>query len=271
MQINDKIAIVTGASGGIGGAVARRLVDKGIRAVAVVDASEQCGQVAESLNQVAGAEVARAFCGDVCKAEFRDQVFEEMEKAGDVVRICVPAAGILRDALAVKLNRDTGKAELYDIAEFHTVLEVNLLHSVYWAMQMLARIAERRAEAGMQKWQPSEDIQGVNVLIGSVSARGNRGQIAYASTKAALQAAAKTLNIEGMYYGVQSKIIHPGLVKTPMTELLPPGHFDKHFKPLIPLDRMIEAEEIAVAVSLLVENPIISGPLWADAGMTPMA
>ena len=271
MQIKDKTAVVTGATGGIGFAIARQLVRKGARAVAVVDLSEQCAQTAEALNREAGAEVAWPFCGDVCAPDFRARVFSEMEKTGDLVRICVPAAGILRDGLAVKLDRDTGKAELYDDTVFRSVLEVNLLHPVYWAMQMMARIAEQRASAGLAKWQPNEEIQGSIILIGSVSSRGNRGQISYSCAKSGLNAAAKTLNVEGMFHGIQSKIIHPGIVNTPMAALLPEGHFENLMKPLIPLGRMIEGYEIADAVSLLIENPAISGPLWVDAGLTPMA
>ncbi len=271
MKIKGKIAVVTGANSGIGFAVARQLIQKGARAVGLVDCSESCAQTAESLNREIGAEVARAFCGDVCDAEFRSEVFAQMENDGDIARICVPAAGILRDAMAVKINRDTGKAELYDREIFREVLEVNLLHPVYWTMHMISRIAELRAAAGMKKWQPEESIQGSAVLIGSVSSRGNRGQLSYSCAKSALNGAAKTLNIEGMFYGVQSKIIHPGMVNTPMLEQLPADHFQNHIQPLIPLGRMIEPPEIANAVCLLIENPAISGQLWVDGGMTPMA
>ena len=274
MHIKDNLAVVTGASGGIGLAVTRRLIREGARAVAMVDRSADCAHIAGTLNREAGAEVARGFCGDVCDAGFRAEVFAQMERvddAGDPVRICVPAAGILRDNLAVKLNRDTGKAELYDDEVFRKVLEVNLLHPVYWAMQMLARILEHRAQAGRKQWQPDEPLQGVAVLVGSVSSRGNRGQISYSCAKSALNAAAKTLNIEGMQHGVQTKIIHPGMVDTAMLAQLPEGHFDAHFKPLIPLGRMIEPDEIADAVCLLIDNPAVSGPLWADAGLAPLA
>ena len=276
MHIKDNLAVVTGASGGIGLAVTRRLIREGARAVAMVDRSADCARIAGTLNREAGAEVAQGFCGDVCDAGFRAEVFAQMERiddAGDPVRICVPAAGILRDNLAVKLNRDTGKAELYDDEVFRKVLEVNLLHPVYWAMQMLARILEHRAQAETKgtQWQPDEPLQGVAVLVGSVSSRGNRGQISYSCAKSALNAAAKTLNIEGMQHGVQTKIIHPGMVDTAMLAQLPEGHFDAHFKPLIPLGRMIEPDEIADAVCLLIDNPAVSGPLWADAGLAPLA
>ena len=271
MNIKNKIAIITGASGGIGFAIARKLARRGARALAMVDVSARCAQSAEALNRELEREVAQPFCGDVCDAEFRAEVFAHMETADDVVRICVPAAGILRDAMSVKVERETGKATLYDDSIFRSVLEINLLHPVYWVMQMLARIAERRFEAGLKKWQPQEDIQGSAVLIGSVSSRGNRGQISYACAKSGLNAAANTLHVEGMFHGVQTKIIHPGMVNTPMLAQLPEGYFENHIKPMIPLGRMIEPDEIAEAVCLLIENPAISGQLWVDGALTPMA
>lgn len=270
MQIQGKNAVVTGAAGGIGRAVAERLARGGAR-VAVVDRAAAVERAADAINRAAGRKVARAFCGDVCAADFRAEVFAAVAADGEPARICVPAAGILRDGLAVKVERDSGAAALYDAEVFRQVLEVNLVHPVYWALQMLAGVAEFRAAAGRKKWQADEGVQGVSVLIGSISSRGNRGQISYACAKSGLAAAAKTLNAEGMFHGVQSKIVHPGLVNTAMLEQLPDGHFDAHFKPQIPLGRMIEPAEIAAAVAVLIENPAISGPLWADAGLPPMA
>ncbi|MGR3913600.1 MAG: SDR family oxidoreductase [Gammaproteobacteria bacterium] len=270
MQIKDKIAVVTGAAGGIGFAVAARLAQSGARAIAMVDRAEECADAAGKINRdFGGRAIARGFCGDVCDAAFRAEVFSQMENADDCARICVPAAGILRDAMAVKIDRDSGAAQLYDEGVFRRVLEVNLLHPVYWAMQMTARIAERRGAA--KKWQPREPLQGACVFIGSVSARGNRGQISYASSKSALGAAAKTLNIEGMFHGVQTKILHPGLVATKMAEQLPHGHFERHILPQIPLGRMLTPGEVADAAAMLIESPAISGPVWIDGGMTPMA
>ena len=270
MQIENTSAVVTGAAGGIGLAVAHALIARQVGQVAVVDQSAQCHQAAEQLNRQAGRTVALAMQGDVTQADFRRQVFDRMQQQAPV-QICVPAAGILRDALAAKINRQTGRAELYCADTFRRVLEVNLLHPVYWALQTLAGIAEQRHRAGQEKWQPEEGIQASIVLIGSVSCRGNRGQVSYSSAKAGLAAAGKTLNLEGLYHGVQTRIIHPGFVATPMFEQLPADHFEQKLKPLVPLGRLIQPAEIAAAVVALIENPVLSGPLWADAGLAPMA
>ncbi len=269
MLIQDKIAVVTGAASGIGNAVAKRLVKAGARKIGLVDLTEGVTQAADQINQALDAITAIPYQGDVTDSSFRQQVFADLSDQ-EPVRICVPAAGILRDAMAVKLNRETGKAELYDADLFRQVLEVNLLHPAYWTMQMIARIAEHRAGANLGKWSSEEDLQGCAVMIGSVSSRGNRGQVSYSSAKSGLNAAAKTLNVEGSFFGIQTKIIHPGFVQTPMVDQLPDGMFEDHLRKLVPIDRMIQPEEIANTVAAMIENPIISGPVWADGGLPPM-
>lgn len=270
MKIENKVAVVTGGASGIGNAVARRLADGGASAIALVDLTDSVLDAAAAVNDAAGREVAQAFQGDVTDCDFRAGVFRQMA-THDVVRICVPAAGILRDAMAVKVNKETGEAELYDENLFRKVLEVNLMHPVYWTMEMLAGIATDRAKRGLGRWTAEEEFQGSAIIIGSVSCRGNRGQVSYASAKSGLNAAAKTLNIEGAYYGVQAKALHPGFVATPMVEQLPDGMFEEHLRKMIPIDRKIEPAEIAEAVVALIENPIISGPVWADGGFPPFA
>ncbi len=270
MNIQDKVAIVTGAASGIGNAVARCLIDRGARAVAMVDITDEVFDAASNANDLAQGEVAVAFQGDVTNSNFRANVFASMHPTG-LPQICVPAAGILRDAMAVKINEETGKAEIYAEDQFRQVLEVNLMHPVYWSMQMIAGIAEYRSASGLGKWQSDEEIQGVSVIVGSVSSRGNKGQISYSSAKSGLNAAAKTLNQEGAFYGIQAKIVHPGFVETPMVEQLPEGMFEQHLRKLVPIDRMIRPDEIANTIAIMIENPIISGPIWADGGLPPMA
>ena len=269
MQITGQIAVVTGGASGIGRAVAGELVGAGVAGLAVVDLAGADGVAAE-LNEQVGREVARGFEGDVTDAGFRELVFGEMAaEHGGPVRLCVPAAGILRDGMAVKLPKEGGAAQLYAADQFERVQAVNLVHPIYWTMQMIAGIAEARREAGYGKWGAEEAIQGVSILIGSVSSRGNFGQIAYATAKSGLNGACKTLNAEGMRYGVQTKIIHPGMVDTPMLESMPQGVVDKQIKPAIPLGRLVDPTEIARAVRVLIENPAISGQLWVDGDLRP--
>jgi 3-oxoacyl-[acyl-carrier protein] reductase len=266
MKIENKVALVTGAASGIGRAVASELVKRGARAIVLVDRSESVFEVAESINKQAGHEVAEPKAGDTTNDTFRTQVYDEVTARHGVVSICVPAAGITRDALAVRMNKETGKAEPYSITTFRLVTEVNLIAPIYWAIEMVVRIAEDRAKRGLKRWEPEEAVQGAIVFIGSVSSRGNKGQISYATAKAGLEGAAATLMKEAMFYGVRCGIIHPGFTDTPMARGLGEEFLQKHVLPFTQLRRLIRTEEIADAICFMISNSAVSGELWADAG-----
>ncbi|MDP3208406.1 MAG: SDR family NAD(P)-dependent oxidoreductase, partial [Rhodoglobus sp.] len=220
MEIKGKTAIITGAASGIGLAAARELIKYEIKAVALVDRSPAVHEFAASINEEAGRDVAVPFQGDTTQDEFRQHVFTELRTAYGVVNILVPAAGITRDAIAVKLNKEKGVAQLYPVETFREVLEVNLVAPVYWALELVGQMAEYRFKQGLKRWHPSEGAQGVIVFIGSVSSQGNKGQIAYASTKVGLEGAASTLMIEGIFHGVRTAVLHPGFTDTPMVRAL---------------------------------------------------
>jgi NAD(P)-dependent dehydrogenase (short-subunit alcohol dehydrogenase family) len=266
MKIENKVALVTGAASGIGEAVASELVKRGARTVVLVDRSESVFQVAETINKRAGREVAEPKAGDATNDTFRTQVYDEVTARHGVASICVPAAGITRDALAVRLNKETGKAEPYSITTFRLVTEVNLIAPIYWAIEMVVRIAEDRAKRGLKRWEPEEAVQGAIVFIGSVSSRGNKGQISYATAKAGLEGAAATLMKEAMFYGVRCGIIHPGFTDTPMARNLGEEFLQKNILPYTQLRRLIRTEEIADAICFMISNSAVSGELWADAG-----
>jgi NAD(P)-dependent dehydrogenase (short-subunit alcohol dehydrogenase family) len=189
-----------------------------------------------------------------------------MGKDFDTVRMCVPAAGITRDDLAVRVDRETGKARIYPAELFKQVVNVNLIAPVYWALEMIGRIAEDRAARGVKKWLPTEGMQGAIVFIGSVSSTGNRGQISYASTKAGLEGAAATIMKEALFHGVRCGLIHPGYTDTPMVRALGEDYINKNILPYTQLSRLIRPDEIADAICFMLSNSAVSGELWADAG-----
>jgi NAD(P)-dependent dehydrogenase (short-subunit alcohol dehydrogenase family) len=271
MEIKDKVAVITGAGSGIGEAVAREFAKRGARAVVMVDRRDQVYVLADTINSTVGRQVAEVKIGDTTNDTFRTQVFDEVTSRYGVVTICVPAAGITRDALAVRIDKNTGKAIPYSVTSFREVTEINLIAPIYWAVEMVARIAEDRWKKGLKQWQPKEEVQGAVVFIGSVSSLGNKGQLSYATTKAGLEGAAATLTKEAMYYGVRCGIIHPGFTDTPMVRSLGEELIEKHILPFTQLRRLIKPEEIADAICFMVSNPAVSGELWADAGWHPPA
>jgi NAD(P)-dependent dehydrogenase (short-subunit alcohol dehydrogenase family) len=272
MKIEDKVALVTGAASGIGEAVALELARRDVKAVALVDKSVNTPKTALKINGVVGRDVAEAFVGDAADPTFRSKVYDLVGAKHGVVNICVPAAGITRDALAVKIDKETGKPAIYPASTFREVVEVNLIAPVYWALEMVARIAEHRKRRGLGRWAPTEEkLLGTIVFIGSVSSQGNKGQIAYAASKSGLEGAAATLMKEAIFHGVRCCLIHPGFTDTPMVRALGQEFIEKNILPYTQLRRLIRPEEIANAICFLVANSAVSGELWADAGWHPSA
>jgi len=272
MEIPGKVAIVTGAGSGIGEAVSLELVRRGVKAIGLVDLNSSATQLAGSISQFTNNRVHALACiGDVGDEGFRRQVFDEISAKWGAVRIFVPAAGITLDSLAAKVDKTTGKAALYPVEDFRRVVEINFIAPIYWALEMLGRIAEDRFSRGLKRWQSAEDIQGTVIFIGSVSSRGNKGQIAYAATKAGLEGAARTLMMEAMFHGVRCGVIHPGYTDTPMVHKLGEDLIRDQVLPHTQLGRLIHPEEIADAICFMIANSAVSGELWADAGWHPAA
>ena len=271
MKIKGKVAVVTGGSGGIGRAVCEELVSRGAGHVAMVDLDDSVVAAAERINREAGREVAKAYQGNTTNSDFRRGVYDEICATQGQVNICVPAAGIVRDALAVRIDKATGRASIYDEETFRLVTEVNYIAPIYWAMEMIGRIVESRFKRGLGKWGPTEEMEGAVVFIGSVASQGNKGQISYASTKAALEGAAATLMKEAMFHGVRCSIIHPGFTDTPILRAMGEEYLAKYVLPDTQLGRLIQPEEIADAICFMISNQAVSGEIWADAGWHPAA
>lgn len=271
MELVDKVAVITGAASGIGRAVALQLARRKVRAIGLVDMGDAVEGVAAEVNADAGRKVAFAYRGNVTDEAFRASVFDSLSREHGRVGLCVPAAGITRDDLAIRVDKATGKANIYPTETFKLVLDVNLIAPVYWALEMIARIAEDRAARGLKKWVPAEGMQGAVVFIGSISSQGNKGQISYASTKAGLEGAAATIMKEAIFYGVRCGVIHPGFTDTPMVRALGEDYINKHVLPYTQLGRLIRPDEIADAICFMLNNSAVSGELWADAGWHPPA
>ena len=266
MELAEKVAVITGAGSGIGRAVATELARRKVGAMALVDKGENIDAVAAEVDAMAGRRVAHPFQGDTTDDAFRTSVFDRMSNRFDTVTICVPAAGITRDELAVRVDKVTGKARIYPVDLFKQVIDVNLVAPVYWALEMIGRIAEKRAARALTKWHPSEGMQGAIVFIGSISSQGNRGQISYASTKAGLEGAAATIMKEAVFHGVRCGVIHPGFTDTPMVRAMGDDYISKYILPFTQLGRLIRPDEIADAICFMLANSAVSGELWADAG-----
>lgn len=271
MKFDGKNAVVTGAASGIGKATCEAMIKLGIHAIGAVDRSAAVRDVCDQINRAAGREVMFSYAGDVTSEAFRQEVYRDLKMRFGVVHICVPAAGIIRDRLAVKINKETGRAETYPRRDLEEVFAINLIAPICWAMDAIATVAEDRQRRGMGRWEPSEGNQGAVVFIGSVSSVGNKGQISYATSKAGLEGAQATLGKESIYYGVRCSIIHPGYTDTPMVQALGQDIINQQILPQTQLRRLLRPDEVADAICFMLQNSAVSGSLWVDAGWHPAA
>jgi 3-oxoacyl-[acyl-carrier protein] reductase len=235
-SLAGRLALVTGASRGIGRAVARELA----RAGATVVVGFRSGQgEAEALAAEIG---GRAVQGDVSSPDDARRLVEE---AGDV-DVLVNNAGLTRDGLLARMSDD----------DWHTVIETNL-SSVFYTCRAVTRPMMKKRS-------------GVIVNISSVvGVHGNSGQTNYAASKAGIIGFTKSLARELGSRGIRANVVAPGYVKTQLTEVLP----DEATAAMVgqtPLGRVAEPEEIAGAVRFLAsdEASFITGDvLLVDGGL----
>lgn len=237
-----KVAFVTGASRGIGRAIAQRLAADG-HDVAVSYASDADG-AAETVKlvQAAGAR-ALALQADVRSAEAVDRAFAEIAEKLGPVAVLVNNAGVRHDGLAVRLTDE----------DWTATIDANLTGAFNCSRGALRGMISAR-------W-------GRIVMISSVSGtHGNSGQSAYGASKAGLIGLARTLAKEYARKKITVNAVAPGPVATAMTE----GLVEKIAEG-VPLGRAGTPEEVAAAVSFLVsdEAAYITGVvLPVDGGMT---
>jgi len=221
-DLTGKIALVTGASGGIGGAIARRLHGQG----ATVVLSGTRAAALESLAGELGERVKVVTCNLGDPAE-TDGLVAKAEAAAGPLDILVNNAGLTRDGLALRMKDE----------DWQQVLDVNLTASF-----RLTRAALR----GMMKRRWGRVI-GITSIVGVT---GNPGQANYAASKAGLIGMTKSLAQEVATRGITLNCVAPGMIETAMTDALNEQQRDRILT-AIPLQRLGNADEIAAAVVYL--------------------
>lgn len=222
-DLTGKTALVTGATGGIGGAVAKALHGQGAHVVLSGTRAEKLEGLAAEL----GERVSAAACNLSDPEAVSGLVAKAEEAAGAPIDILVSNAGLTRDGLLLMM-----KEESWD-----QVIDVNLK-----AYFLLAKAALR----GMMKRRWGRII-GVASVVGVA---GNPGQANYAASKAGMIGFTKSLAQEVASRGVTANIIAPGYIETPMTEALPEAAREAALG-AIPTGRLGLPEDIAAAAVYL--------------------
>jgi 3-oxoacyl-[acyl-carrier protein] reductase len=235
-SLEGKTALVTGASRGIGRAIAQELAAAG---ASVVVGYRSGKDDAESLAVEIG---ARAVQADVSSAEDAARLVEE---AGDL-DILVNNAGLTRDGLLARMSDD----------DWRTVIDTNL-SSVFYTCRAVCRPMMKKR---------SGSIVNISSIVG---VHGNWGQTNYAASKAGIIGFTKSLARELGSRGVRANVVAPGYVKTQLTDVLPEEATAAMLQ-ATPLGRLGEPEDIAGAVRFLCSDAaaFITGEvLLVDGGM----
>ena len=191
-----------------------------------------------------GCSTSRA---DVSSEADVDRIFTEAEAAfGGVANVLLNNAGILRDGLLLKKDRETGAVSTLSKEKWDKVLDVNLT-GPFLCMR-------RFATAVVESGEPSS----VAVQMSSISRAGNMGQSNYSATKAALVAETVVWAKELARYGVRVGAIAPGFIGTPMVRSMRPDVLEKVLKP-VPLRRLGEPEEVWEAVRFIIVCDYFTG------------
>ena len=221
-QLSGKTALITGASGGIGSAIARNLSQQGAH---VVLHGTRAGRLEELASEIGSSvSVVTANLSD------RDAVgglVAEAAKATGAIDILVNNAGITRDNLFMRMKDE----------EWDDVLEINLTSSM-----LLCRSAIRAMMKA--RWGRIISISSI------VGVTGNPGQTNYAASKAGMIGFSKSLAAEVASRGITVNIVAPGFIETPMTDELTDEQKQKLLAN-VPAGRLGSSQEVAAAVSFL--------------------
>jgi 3-oxoacyl-[acyl-carrier protein] reductase len=240
-RLDGKAALITGASGGIGAAIARALHAQGATVVLSGTRAEALASLAAKLG-----ERAHAAPADLRDPAAADSLVAAAESAAGPLHILVNNAGLTRDMLALRMKDE----------DWQSVLDVDLAAPFRLARAALRGMLRRRA--------------GRIVSIASiVGVTGNAGQANYAAAKAGLIGMSKSLAQEVASRGITVNVVAPGFIETQMTAALGEAQRTK-LADAIPLGRLGQPEDVAAAVVYLAADQagwVTGATLHVNGGM----
>ena len=256
MKLEDLKIIITGGAQGMGRHFALRLAEAGAQ-VAVGDVNEV--GLAETL------EAGKKVGGKGAVHARRLNVADEADVAAFVawahgamggLNGLVNNAGILRDGLLVKKDRETGQVKTLSKEQWDAVIGVNLTGATLITRDVVAKMLETNQRPG------------VVVNISSIARHGNRGQSNYTAAKAALAANTVTWSKEFAAFGVRVGAVAPGMIETPMTQGMNQKARDA-LVAAIPVGRIGLPEDIWQAVKFVLECDYFNGrTIDVDGGLS---
>ena len=227
-SLKDKVALITGASQGIGRDTALALAQAGAKVAVAARNEEKLASLVGEIESAGGAGLAVKM--DVADAEQVKAGFKQVLDKFGRLDILVNNAAITRDGLSMRMKQD----------DWEAVLKTNLTGAHLCIQQALSTMMRSRA--------------GRIINISSVVAQsGNAGQANYVAAKAGLIGLTKAVAIEIASRNITVNAVAPGFIETPMTDVLP-DKVKEELKTRIPLGRMGSPRDVAAAIVFLASD-----------------
>ena len=243
MRLEDCKFIVTGGAQGMGRHFAIRIAEAGGQVMAGDVNEAGLAALAEETKALPGkVHVKKLNVAD--EAEVIAFVAAAHEAMGGLNGL-INNAGILRDGLLVKKDRNTGAITKLTRDQWQAVIDVNLTGATLMAREVVVKMVET-------------STKGVVVNMSSIARHGNRGQSNYSAAKSALATNTKTWSLEWAQFGIRVGAIAPGMIETPMTQGMNQKARDA-LVAAIPVGRIGLPEDIWVAVKFVIECEYFNG------------
>lgn len=231
--LDNKIALITGASRGIGEGIALKLAEQGAHiAFTYLNSEEKANSLVEKIKGFGVKAIAFKSNAGIYQ-ECETLVANVLQDFGSI-DICINNAGISKDNLLLRMSPE----------QWDDVIKTNLGSVYNMTRQVIKPMMKAR----------SGSIVNMSSIIGI---RGNAGQSSYAASKAGIIGFTKSIALELGSRNIRCNAIAPGFVETDMTSYLKEGYLSKSFLDKIPLGRFGSAEEIA-NVTLFLASPMSS-------------
>ncbi|HVB86627.1 MAG TPA: 3-oxoacyl-[acyl-carrier-protein] reductase [Candidatus Dormibacteraeota bacterium] len=227
-SLKDKVALVTGASQGIGRAISLALAEAGAKVAATARTVDKLAVLAADIKQAGGQALAVPM--DVSDAASVKNGFKNVLENFERIDILVNNAAITKDMLELRMK----------LEDWEAVLRTNLTG---------AHLCIQQALSGMIRQRSGRIIN----ITSIVAETGNAGQANYVASKAGLIGLTRAVAVEVASRGITVNAVAPGFIETPMTDPLPQELKDK-MKSMIPLGRFGAARDIAAAIVFLASD-----------------
>ncbi|MCJ8316082.1 MAG: 3-oxoacyl-ACP reductase FabG [Idiomarina sp.] len=225
MSLENKVALVTGASRGIGKAIAQQLVQQGATVIGTATSDKGAAAISDYLG-----DKGKGIALNVTDADSVQETVKSLEKEFGSIDILVNNAGITRDNLMMRMKDD----------EWSSVIDTNLT-AIFRVCKAVVR--------GMMKRRNGRIIN-ISSVVGTT---GNPGQVNYCAAKAGLVGFSKSLAKEVAARGITVNCVAPGFIDTDMTKALTEEQKESIFAN-IPAARLGKPDEIASAVTFLASD-----------------